>query len=137
MKKLWTFALFVVGLTGCASGVDDTQPVRVAILKQPLCVTGDLRKAPEDFPEAILTSLKKRGIQARLAKSNEIVNCASILKVGVRGNRAIIARARLTVIQGKQVIGSITYKRRGDEVDRVKQVGLQGQTDLMINELFQ
>ena len=33
-------------------------------------------------------------------------------------------------------LGSISYKHRGDEADRVKQVGLQGQTDLMINELF-
>ena len=37
----------------------------------------------------------------------------------------------------KQSLGFLSYKRRGDEKDRVDQVGLQGQTDLMINQLFQ
>ncbi|VEB21796.1 hypothetical protein [Avibacterium volantium] len=137
MKKLLAISLLVSTLGGCAAGIDDASPVQLAHLKQPLCVTGNLQRAPEDFSDSILASLKKRGIQAHFAKSNEIAGCASTLKVNVRGNRAIIARARFTVIQDKQVIGAVTYKRRGDEVDRVKQVGLQGQTDLMINELFQ
>ncbi|MEH8137761.1 lipoprotein [Gallibacterium anatis] len=136
MKKLFFFILLIASLTGCASGIDEPEPVQLSHLKQPLCVTGNLQKAPEDFSETILTSLKKRGVQARFAKSSELADCASILKVNVRGNRAIVARAKLTVVQDKQVIGSVAYKRRGDEVERVKQVGLQGQTDLMINELF-
>ncbi|MFQ1049753.1 hypothetical protein ACIRXL_06640 [Avibacterium paragallinarum] len=136
MKKCLSLTLLVVSLAGCASGIDEPQPVQLSHLKQPLCVTGNLQKAPEDFSETLLTSLKNRGVQARIAKSSELAGCASILKANVRGNRAIIARAKLTVVQDKQVIGSVAYKRRGDEVERVKQVGLQGQTDLMINELF-
>ncbi|MFU2047264.1 hypothetical protein ACLSZ3_07555 [Avibacterium gallinarum] len=137
MKKLFSICLCAATLVSCAAGISDSQPVQLSSLKQPLCVTTDLRKAPEDFADAILASLKKRGIKANFVKSRELAGCTSILKAAVRGNRTIIARARLTVVQDKQVLGSITYKRRGDEAERVKEVGLQGQTDLMINELFQ
>ena len=55
----------------------------------------------------------------------------------VKGNSKIIARARLDLRDSNKLsLGSVSYKHRGDEADRVKQVGLQGQTDLMINELF-
>ena len=40
-------------------------------------------------------------------------------------------------METKQSLGSLSYKRRGVEKERVDQVGLQGQTDLMINQLFQ
>lgn len=136
MKKLLSMIILSASLAGCASGIDEPEPVQLVNLKQPLCVTGNLQKAPEDFSDALLASLKKRGIKANFVKYSEAASCSSLLKANVRGNRAIIARARLTVVQDKQVIGSVSYKRRGDEVDRVKQVGLQGQTDLMINELF-
>ncbi|MCW9717232.1 hypothetical protein [Avibacterium sp. 21-599] len=137
MKKLFSICFCAVTLVGCAAGVKDLQPVQLASLKQPLCVTADLRKAPEDFSDAILASLKKRGIKAHFVKFNELASCESILKANVRGNRAIIARGSLKVQQDKQVLGFVTYRRGGDEAERVKEVGLQGQTDLMINELFQ
>ncbi|WP_269822104.1 hypothetical protein [Aggregatibacter actinomycetemcomitans] len=40
-------------------------------------------------------------------------------------------------VAGKQSLGFLSYKRRSDEEDRVAKIGLQGQTDLMINQLFQ
>ena len=57
----------------------------------------------------------------------------------MRGNNHIIGRAKfeLKEMGTKQSLGSLSYKRRGDEKERVDQVGLQGQTDLMINQLFQ
>ena len=65
--------------------------------------------------------------------------CAHVLFFNVRGNSNIIARAKfeLKTMETKQSLGSLSYKRRGDEKERVDQVGLQGQTDLMINQLFQ
>ena len=62
-----------------------------------------------------------------------------ILFFTVKGNSQIIARAKLDLrdAASKQSLGFLSYKRRGDEKDRVDQVGLQGQTDLMINQLFQ
>ena len=71
----------------------------------------------------------------RLVKKDE--GCSHILHFSVKGNSKIIARARLDLRDSNKLsLGSISYKHRGDEADRVKQVGLQGQTDLMINELF-
>ena len=57
----------------------------------------------------------------------------------MKGNSQIIARAKLDLrdAASKQSLGFLSYKRRGDEKDRVDQGGLQGQTDLMINQLFQ
>ena len=48
-----------------------------------------------------------------------------------------IVKLDLRDAASKQSLGFLSYKRRGDEKDRVDQVGLQGQTDLMINQLFQ
>ena len=66
-------------------------------------------------------------------------DCDHVLFFNVRGNNHIIARAKfeLKEMGTKQSLGSLSYKRRGDEKERVDQVGLQGQTDLMINQLFQ
>ncbi|WP_241010238.1 hypothetical protein [Aggregatibacter actinomycetemcomitans] len=47
------------------------------------------------------------------------------------------AEPDLRDVAGKQSLGFLSYKRRSDEEDRVAQIGLQGQTDLMINQLFQ
>ncbi|MBN6079789.1 hypothetical protein [Aggregatibacter actinomycetemcomitans] len=49
----------------------------------------------------------------------------------------ISAEPDLRDVAGKQSLGFLSYKRRSDEEDRVAQIGLQCQTDLMINQLFQ
>ncbi|EGV04983.1 conserved domain protein [Haemophilus pittmaniae HK 85] len=70
-------------------------------------------------------------------KDNRTV-CNHILSFSAKGNRNIIARARLRILSGinNQPLGSVSYKLKGEEKDRVAQVGLQGQTDLMVNQLF-
>lgn len=136
MKKLLAISLLISGLTGCAAGIDNPKPAQLSAINQPLCAYGNLKKAPTNFSTALLSSLKNRGIQAHFVQSSELSNCSSILKINVRGDNEVVARARLTVVQNKQVMGSISYKNRGDETDRVKQVGLQSQTDLMVNALF-
>lgn len=96
---------------------------------------GSIRKAPDEIIEALTKSLKQKHIAARVVKKDD--GCNHILHFSVKGNSKIIARARLDLRDSNNLsLGSISYKHRGDEADRVKQVGLQGQTDLMINELF-
>ncbi|MFU2059005.1 hypothetical protein ACLSZY_05965 [Avibacterium volantium] len=130
MKKLLAISALAFVLTGCISA--DPVPVPVPLLKQPLCVTADLKHAPVGFSNAILTSLQKRGIRAYFAKPNELVNCSSVLRVSLRNNRAIIGRARLTVEQNKRIVGLAVYNKRQERV----KLDLQSQTDVMINKLF-
>lgn len=136
MKRLllssFLFGVFV--LSACSSGVNDVKPVEANNIKE-VCLTGSIRKAPDEIIEALTKSLKQKHIAARVVKKDD--GCNHILHFSVKGNSKIIARARLDLRDSNNLsLGSISYKHRGDEADRVKQVGLQGQTDLMINELF-
>lgn len=136
MEKLllssFLFGVFV--LSACSSGVNDVKPVEANNIKE-VCLKGSIRKAPDEIIEALTKSLKQKHIAARVVKKDD--GCNHILHFSVKGNSKIIARARLDLRDSNNLsLGSISYKHRGDEADRVKQVGLQGQTDLMINELF-
>ena len=134
MKRLllssFLFGVFV--LSACSSGVNDVKPVEANNIKE-VCLKGSIRKAPDEIIEALTKSLKQKHIAARVVKKDD--GCNHILHFSVKGNSKIIARARLDLRDSNNLsLGSISYKHRGDEADRVKQVGLQGQTDLMINE---
>ena len=136
MKRLllssFLFGVFV--LSACSSGVNDVKPVEANNIKE-VCLKGSIRKAPDEIIEALTKSLKQKHIAARVVKKDD--GCNHILHFSVKVNSKIIARARLDLRDSNNLsLGSISYKHRGDEADRVKQVGLQGQTDLMINELF-
>ena len=136
MKRLllssFLFGVFV--LSACSSGVNDVKPVEANNIKE-VCLKGSIRKAPDEIIEALTKSLKQKHIAARVVKKDD--GCNHILHFSVKGNSKIIARARLDLRDSNNLsLGSISYKHRGDEADRVKKVGLQGQTDLMINELF-
>ena len=136
MKRLllssFLFGVFV--LSACSSGVNDVKPVEANNIKE-VCLKGSIRKAPDEIIEALTKSLKQKHIAARVVKKDD--GCNHILHFSVKGNSKIIARARLDLRDSNNLsLGSISYKHRGDEADRVKQVGLQGQTDLIINELF-
>ena len=136
MKRLllssFLFGVFV--LSACSSGVNDVKPVEANNIKE-VCLKGSIRKAPDEIIEALTKSLKQKHIAARVVKKDD--GCNHILHFSVKGNSKIIARARLDLRDSNNLsLGSISYKHRGDEADRVKQVGLHGQTDLMINELF-
>ena len=135
---LSTMTLGALVLMGCASaGVNNAKPVTQPV-KQ-LCLVGSERHAPDNFVEYLTNSLKRKNIKAEYVRNNKIEHCQYVLSFKAKGNAKILASASLTVKDmnnNKLVIGSLTYKRKGEEKDRVAQVGLQGQTDLMVNELF-
>ena len=138
MKKLLLCVGFAVfSLTACSSGVTDLKPVSAGQNIKHVCLKGSVKAAPDHFIDALTRSLKNKNISAELMRNK--ADCDHVLFFNVRGNNHIIARAKfeLKEMGTKQSLGSLSYKRRGDEKERVDQVGLQGQTDLMINQLFQ
>ena len=139
MKKLLFAFLFTsFGLTACSAGVNNLKPVRADHKIQHICLKGTERKAPEDFIEAMQQSLQKKNIRSERLK-NSSQQCDYVLYFSVKGNAKIIGSAKLEVrdMKNRQSIGSLTYKRRGEEKTRADNVGLQGQTDFMINQLFE
>ncbi len=138
MKKFLLCVGFAVfSLTACSSGVTDLKPVSAGQNIKHVCLKGSVKAAPDNFIDALTRSLKNKNISAELMRNK--ADCDHVLFFNVRGNNHIIARAKfeLKEMGTKQSLGSLSYKRRGDEKERVDQVGLQGQTDLMINQLFQ
>ena len=138
MKKFLLCVGFAVfSLTACSSGVIDLKPVSAGQNIKHVCLKGSVKAAPDHFIDALTRSLKNKNISAELMRNK--ADCDHVLFFNVRGNNHIIARAKfeLKEMGTKQSLGSLSYKRRGDEKERVDQVGLQGQTDLMINQLFQ
>ena len=138
MKKFLLCVGFAVfSLTACSSGVTDLKPVSAGQNIKHVCLKGSVKAAPDHFIDALTRSLKNKNISAELMRNK--ADCDHVLFFNVRGNNHIIARAKfeLKEMGTKQSLGSLSYKRRGDDKERVDQVGLQGQTDLMINQLFQ
>ena len=138
MKKFLLCVGFAVfSLTACSSGITDLEPVSAGQNIKHVCLKGSVKAAPDHFIDALTRSLKNKNISAELMRNK--ADCDHVLFFNVRGNNHIIARAKfeLKEMETKQSLGSLSYKRRGDEKERVDQVGLQGQTDLMINQLFQ
>ena len=138
MKKFLLCVGFAVfSLTACSSGVTDLKPVSAGQNIKHVCLKGSVKAAPDNFIDALTRSLKNKNISAELMRNK--ADCDHVLFFNVRGNNHIIARAKFELKETgtKQSLGSLSYKRRGDEKERVDQVGLQGQTDLMINQLFQ
>ena len=138
MKKFLLCVGFAVfSLTACSSGITDLEPVSAGQNIKHVCLKGSVKAAPDHFIDALTRSLKNKNISAELMRNK--ADCDHVLFFNVRGNNHIIARAKfeLKEMGTKQSLGSLSYKRRGDEKERVDQVGLQGQTDLMINQLFQ
>ena len=136
-KFLLCVGFAVFSLTACSSGVTDLKPVSAGQNIKHVCLKGSVKAAPDHFIDALTRSLKNKNISAELMRNK--ADCDHVLFFNVRGNNHIIARAKfeLKEMGTKQSLGSLSYKRRGDEKERVDQVGLQGQTDLMINQLFQ
>lgn len=139
MKKLIVSTLLILTLTACAAGITDEAPVKAGQNIQNLCIKGNFSATPENFLTAITTSLNKKGITLLKSVKNNYQDCSYLMQVRAKGNKKILANTKINVIDltnGKKTIGSVTYKRRGDEKERVKAVGLQGQTDMIINSLF-
>lgn len=141
MKKILGLAALLC-LTACSSGgVDDDslKTVDRALNVKHVCLKGSTRGAPDLFVENLKTSLSKKNITSEMIlNAKDIANCEHVLAFSVKGNRNIVAKAklRLTDVSNKNTTGLVSYKRKGDEKDRVEQTGLQGQTDSMISQLF-
>ena len=138
MKKIILSVLALGILVGCTAGVDEDtlKVVDKGLSINHLCIKSNVRKAPDDFIDSLKSSLANKKITLEKLKNNQ--TCNYVLLASAKGNRDLVARATLRVVEAKTntVVGAISYKRRGDEAERAAQVGLQGQTDLMVNELF-
>ncbi|OOF54895.1 hypothetical protein [Rodentibacter genomosp. 2] len=140
MKNI-ILGLMAFGLVACsAGGVDEgsLKPVNRALNVKHVCVKGSTRGAPDQFVANLKTSLKKKNITSESIASASDAKCDYILAFGVKGNRNIVAKAKLRLMEVKNQseVGFVLYARKGDEKDRVAEVGLQGQTDTMIGQLF-
>lgn len=138
MKKMIIFALSSLVLTACSSGVTDVEAVSRAENIKHLCLKGNTQRAPSEFISTLQNALKNKGISSEFVNNSNDKHCETILRFSVKGNDQILAASRLRVddVKNKKVLGTVSYKRRGDEKNRVAQVGLKGQIDTMINELF-
>lgn len=139
MKKL-IFSFFSLSmLSACSGGVNEDSLISVSpeYKIRHLCLKGSTRGAPDYFVETLTASLKKKNITAERIRDNRIP-CDYILAFSVKGNRSVVVGSKLRVLKGEDhsTLGLVAYKMRGDEKKRVEQVGLQGQTDEMINQLF-
>ncbi|OOF40524.1 hypothetical protein BKK47_03740 [Rodentibacter mrazii] len=140
MKKI-ILGLTAFCLVACsAGGVDESslKPVNRAFNVKHVCVKGSTRGAPDLFVASLKKSLQKKNIMSESIVNAGDANCDYILVFGVKGNRNIVAKAKLRLMEVKNQseVGFVLYVRKGDEKDRVDEVGLQGQTDTMINQLF-
>lgn len=140
MKRILGLVI-LLGLTACSSGgVDDDslKSVDRSLNVKHVCIKGSTRATPDHFVESLKESLKKKKITSESIANAKDANCDYILSFGAKGNRKIVAKAklRLTEVKNQSEVGFVVYARKGDEKDRVAQTGLQGQTDTMIGQLF-
>ncbi|OOF36749.1 hypothetical protein [Rodentibacter heidelbergensis] len=140
MKKL-ILGVTVLFLSACSAGgvdEDNLKPVDRALNVKHVCVKGSTRGAPDQFVASLKTSLQKKNITSESIVNPKDSNCDYILAFGAKGNRNILAKAKLRLIEVKNQneVGFVLYVRKGDEKERVATVGLQGQTDTIIGQLF-
>lgn len=141
MKKLILAFSSLAILAGCAAGIDESNPVEKQANLNKICIderkTG-LNYTSKEIVEFVDASLKKKGISSMTYKENKD-QCQYLLQYRFKGKKDLIIRGSMTVIQlntEKNKLGNVTYKYRGDEREIAKQVGLKGQIDKMVTELF-
>lgn len=143
MKKLILAFSSLAILAGCAAGIDESNPVEKQANLNKICIderkTG-LNYTSREIVEFVDASLKKKGISSMTYKENK-EQCQYLLQYRFRGKKELIMRGSMTVTKlgtekSKDKLGYVTYKYRGDEREIAKQVGLKGQIDKMVTELF-
>ncbi|WP_165870241.1 lipoprotein [Cricetibacter osteomyelitidis] len=138
MKKTLLGLCAITVLTGC-SAISST-PVETPNNIKHICIRNVKSQIP-DFADYLATSLQKKGIKSEKMK-NYAGHCKYGLSYTVRAdNHANVRRAKLILneLQNGQrvaVLGSISYKQRGEEKQKARNEGIQAQTDTMIAELF-
>ncbi|MDG6896269.1 hypothetical protein [Volucribacter amazonae] len=140
MKKSIYSLIMTLLLTACATGITDEQPVVAGHYIKNLCVNGNFRAVPKDFLPSLETSLQRKGMNiVKASEDEQQIQCDYLIRFKGKGNKRILAMVKVDVIDlknGKNNIGTVLYERRGEEKARVKELSLQGQTDLIINHLF-
>lgn len=141
MKK-FALALLCAGiLSGCAAGISTSEPVAKAHNITQICI--DERRTALNYTSKeilgfIQTSLAKKNIASVPYKGNQ-AECKYVLKYSFKGKQDLIVKGKATLTElgeNRTQLGEIGYVYRGDERDIAKQIGLKGQIDKIISELF-
>lgn len=141
MKK-FVLALLSTGiLSGCAAGISTSEPVAKAHNITNICIderkTG-LNYTSKEIVEFIQTSLAKKNIASTTYKENK-AQCKYVLKYSFKGKKELIVKGKTTLTElgeNRTQLGEVGYAYRGDERDIAKHIGLKGQIDKIISELF-
>ncbi|BFU60922.1 MULTISPECIES: hypothetical protein [Rodentibacter] len=144
MRKLIFTLLTSAILAGCASGLTGSSPAEKRADLTSVCVREQrtsLNFTPKEIAGLIEKSLAKKGIKTVTYEGVKIPeNCKYVLVSALKGNKELIVRGHLVLRERSDetlnTIGEISYRYRGDEKAIAKQVGIQGQFDKMIAELF-
>lgn len=144
MKKL-VFTLFSSAiLASCAAGLTGSTPVEKRADLTSVCVREQrtsLNFTPKEITGFIEKSLAKKGIKTVTYEGTKLPeSCKYVLASALKGNKELIVRGHLVLREYSNAtlntLGEISYRYRGDEKAVAKQVGVQGQFDRMISELF-
>ncbi|MDU8924509.1 hypothetical protein RYD26_06230 [Pasteurellaceae bacterium LIM206] len=140
MKKLLLIGVSSMVLVACS--VTNVKPVEAGKTISHICIKDSLNPQVANFSTYLSNSLKKKNISSEIAKDRYSDGCQYVLAYSLRGdNTGYVLRAKLRLSQinadhRRVNLGEVSYKQRGEEKDKLAVSGVQGQTDLMINELF-
>lgn len=141
MKKLAlasTLATFL--LAGCSTVIVTDEPVEKNENIRNICVKEATNPRLASFAPSLVNSLQKKGFQAEIKVEDQAKSCEYILAYSITPKRDLAFRAKIKLSQNNggtlKSLGEIGYKRRGDDTENGVVNGVQGQTDLMVNELF-
>ncbi|OOH90649.1 hypothetical protein BMT54_04230 [Pasteurellaceae bacterium 15-036681] len=144
MKKLAFLLASSVVLTACSAGISTSEPVEKRADLTKICIQErptHLNVTSQDIVQFIQESLAKKNIKSETFKGSLPEHCNNYLKYAFGGKRDLIVRGKMELIEVKDQkrtgIGVVGYKYRGDEKESAQQVGLKGQIDKMVSELFQ
>ncbi|QIW16750.1 hypothetical protein A4G20_10625 [Pasteurellaceae bacterium RH1A] len=145
MKKLVLPILASLVLAGCAGGITKSEPVEQGKNLSKICIqekkTG-LNFTSKELVQFFNNSLAKKNIQAEAFTGQLPAHCKHYLAYSFKGKRELIVNGRVRLIevaadQTKTTLGDVGYKYRGDEKEIAQQIGLQGQIDKIVGQLFQ
>lgn len=136
MKTLVAFLSLV--LTACSSVITNSHPIERTNDIKHICVK---QTKSDEFAQALSQSLNKRNISTEIYQDTPSSKCQYLLAYSLVEEDSVALRAKIRLskaeAEGKnKPLGEVSYKQRGEEKENVKITGMQGQTDLMISELF-
>ena len=144
MKNIALTLFSALLFTGCAAGIDVSEPVEKKADLISVCVkekrTG-LNFTDKEVSDFLVNSLAKKNINANIYKGALPTDCQYELDYRIKGKKELIVRGRLVLLEyskgnEKIILGQTSYKYRGEAKEIAQQTGIQGQFDLMVGELF-